>query len=49
MKKDLSGIHFDTLEQLCRVFNCEIGEIIVIKKDDEKEKDKNEQINKQTE
>lgn len=32
MKEDLSGIHFDTLEQLCNIFNCEIGEIIVRKK-----------------
>jgi putative transcriptional regulator len=48
MKKDLSGIHFDTLEKLCNVFDCEIGEIIVIKKDDEKEKLKNEQTTKQT-
>ena len=46
MKKDLSGIHFDTLEQLCDIFNCEIGEIIVLKK--EKENKKNEQTNKQT-
>lgn len=46
MKKDLSGIHFDTLEQLCNIFNCEIGEIIVLKK--EKENKKNEQTNKQT-
>ena len=43
MKKDLSGIHF---EQLCNIFNCEIGEIIVLKK--EKENKKNEQTNKQT-
>lgn len=46
MKKDLSGIHFDTLEQLCNIFNCEIGEIIVLKK--EKENKRNEQTNKQT-
>ena len=46
MKKDLSGIHFDTLEQLCNIFNCEIGEIIVLKK--EKENKKDEQNNKQT-
>ena len=32
MKKDLTGIHFDTLENLCNIFNCEIGEIIELKK-----------------
>lgn len=46
MKEDLSGIHFDTLEQLCDIFNCEIGEIIELKKG--KEKITDEQINKKT-
>lgn len=48
MKKDLSGIHFDTLELLCKAFDCEIGEIIELRKDDEKEKEKNEQTNNKT-
>lgn len=46
MKKDLTGIHFDTLENLCNIFNCEIGEIIELKK--EKENIEDEQINKKT-
>lgn len=46
MKKDLTGIHFDTLENLCNIFNCEIGEIIELKK--EKENVEDEQINKKT-
>ena len=37
MKKDLTGIHFDTLENLCNIFNCEIGEIIELKKEKEYE------------
>lgn len=28
MKEDLSGIHFDTLEMLCRAFNCTPRRII---------------------
>ena len=32
MKKDLTGIHFDTLENLCNIFNCEISDIVVRKK-----------------
>lgn len=46
MKKDLTGIHFDTLENLCNIFNCEIGEIIELKKEMENVED--EQINKKT-
>jgi len=45
-KKDLSGIHFDTLEQLCNIFDCEVGELIVLKKENRKEKKRNEQTNK---
>lgn len=46
MKEDLSAIHFDTLEQLCNIFDCEIGEIIEVKKEKRKENKKSEQNNK---
>ena len=46
MKEDLSGIHFDTLEQLWIIFDCEIGEIIEVKKEKRKEYKKSEQNNK---
>lgn len=46
MKEDLSVIHFDTLEQLCNIFDCEIGEIIEVKKEKRKENKKSEQNNK---
>lgn len=46
MKEDLSGIHFDTLEQLCNISDCEIGEIIEVKKEKRKENKKSEQNNK---
>lgn len=39
MKEDLTGIHFDTIENLCDIFNCEIGELIEIKKVKENVKD----------
>lgn len=45
MKEDLSGIHFDTLEQLYNIFNCEIGEIIELR--NEKEYKTDEQTNKE--
>ncbi|MCI8655248.1 MAG: helix-turn-helix transcriptional regulator [Clostridia bacterium] len=35
MNDDTSGIKFETLEKMCKVFNCEIGELITLKKDDE--------------
>lgn len=45
MKEDLSGFHFDTLEQLCNIFNCEIGEIIELR--NEKEYKTDEQTDKE--
>lgn len=45
MKEYLSGIHFDTLEQLCNIFNCEIGEIIELR--NEKEYKTDEQTDKE--
>ncbi len=35
MNDDTSGIKFETLEKMCQIFNCEIGELITLKKDDE--------------
>ncbi|MBQ8043634.1 MAG: helix-turn-helix transcriptional regulator [Clostridia bacterium] len=32
MNNETSSIRFDTLEKMCDVLNCEIGEIIVRKK-----------------
>lgn len=33
MENQTTGIRFDTLEKMCDIFNCEIGDIIVIKKE----------------
>lgn len=32
MNNETTGIRFDTLEKMCDVLNCEIGDIIVRKK-----------------
>lgn len=32
MENQTTGIRFDTLEKMCNIFNCEIGDIIVRKK-----------------
>jgi putative transcriptional regulator len=32
MENQTSGIRFDTLEKMCDIFDCEIGDIIVRKK-----------------
>lgn len=32
MDNETKAIHFDTLEKMCDLFDCEIGEIIVRKK-----------------
>lgn len=32
MENKTTSIHFDTLEKMCDLFNCEVGEIIVRKK-----------------
>lgn len=37
MDNQTTGIHFETLEKMCDLFECEIGELIVIKKDKRKE------------
>lgn len=36
MKHKTKGIKFDTLENLCNLFECEIGELVVVKKDSRK-------------
>jgi len=36
MKHKTKGIKFDTLENLCDLFQCEIGELVVVKKDSRK-------------
>lgn len=41
----VTGIQFETLEKLCNVFECEPGEILVIKKTNSRRK-KNEQTTK---
>lgn len=43
-RKDLYGIHFDTLEMLCRAFECTPGELLEII--DERKNDENEQNSK---
>lgn len=43
MDNKTKAIHFDTLEKMCDLFDCEIGELIVIKKNKRKDqKRKNE-------
>ncbi len=32
MENQTTSIRFDTLEKMCNIFNCEIGDIIVRKK-----------------
>lgn len=38
MNNQTKAIHFETLEKMCDLFECEIGELIIIKKDKRKEK-----------
>ena len=38
MNNQTKAIHFETLEKMCDLFECEIGELIVIKKNKRKEK-----------
>lgn len=37
MDNQTKAIHFETLEKMCDLLDCEIGELIVIKKDKRKE------------
>ncbi len=37
MDNKTKSIHFETLEKMCDLFDCEIGELIEIKKDKRKE------------
>ena len=43
MNNETSGIHFDTLEKLCSVLECDPGDIIILKKGKRRKK-RNEQI-----
>ncbi len=43
MNNETKAIHFTTLEKICNLFDCEIGELIVIKKDKRKEKNKKDE------
>jgi DNA-binding Xre family transcriptional regulator len=40
-----TSIHFETLERICEILDCEPGDIIIRKKG-KRRKDKNEQITK---
>lgn len=40
MNNETKAIHFDTLEKLCNLFECEIGELVEIRKDIRKDKTK---------
>lgn len=35
MDNKTNGIRFDTIDKLCNIFNCEVGEIIGRKKDED--------------
>lgn len=40
MNNETKAIHFSTIEKICDLFECEIGELMEIKKDTKKKKDK---------
>lgn len=40
MNNETNSIKFDTLEKMCDLFNCEIGDIIVRKKGKKKNKNR---------
>lgn len=42
MNNETKAIHFDTLEKACIILDCEISELIEIRKDKRKGKIKNE-------
>lgn len=33
MDNKTKAIHFETLEKMCKILDCEIGELIIVKKD----------------
>ena len=45
MDNKTKSIHFETLEKMCDLFDCEIGELIEIKKDKRKELSKKKWVN----
>lgn len=46
MNNETNGIHFDTLEKMCEILDCEPGDIIVRKKTNRKKVNTNEQVTK---
>lgn len=47
MDNQTKAIHFDTLEKMCNLLECEIGELIIIKKDKKKNKEKEKDKDKE--
>lgn len=46
MNNETAGIKFDTLDKICKILDCEPGEILIRKKFIRRRKDPNEQIDK---
>lgn len=46
MNNETAGIKFDTLDKICKILDCEPGDILVRKKFVRRRKDSNEQIDK---
>ena len=46
MNNATSGIHFETLDKICELLECEPSDVIVRKKSIRKKVNKNEQITK---
>lgn len=46
MDNETSGIHFETLEKMCDILECEPGDIIIRKKSIRKKVKRNEQTSK---
>ena len=47
MANKTKAIHFETIEKMCNLLECEIGELIIIKKDKKKNKEKDKEKNKE--
>ena len=45
MDNQTKAIHFETLEKMCDLLDCEIGELIEVKKDKRKELSKKKWVN----
>ena len=46
MNNETAGIKFDTLDKICKILDCEPGEILIRKKFIKRRKNPNEQIDK---